>query len=377
MPESEQQTGSNRHRVLFVTFPGYEGGPQAWFAQLERRPEFARAVDVQVWTPGDFYRGMRRKPALLVRCRSEYRQAGRPPVVYVSLDLDLAAQVVLGMRLAGAPCIVVHAHATRFGSQRSLRTRIYRRLVRHLAQRKVAVSPKAARAMFGQDIGPVELLPAFIDFEALWNDSEREPDTGVATEWKASKPGFVFACVGRLAESKNLSLAIDAFARFHAASDGADSCLLLIGSGPLESELRERARRAGLADRIHFTGWVDNPAWFYRHAVDCMLMPSLHEGAPRTVLEAQAFGCSVIVSKAVPEFCLYREDLAARPAALEPQVWADEMGRAAARGSKRVGHSTEIARQHPLFSIDQGMGRLLELLRPRQNKSVLAATTAR
>ena len=364
MPDFPQRVNSARYTVMFVTFPGRQGGPQAWFSQLESHPGFTSTVDARTWKPGDFYRGLCGKFKLLRHCRSNYEKAGRPRIVYVSLDLDFAAQIVLGLRLAGAQDIIVHAHATRFGTGPGVKTVVYKLLVRVLVSRKVAVAENAARAMFGQSLGQVKLLPAFIDFDALRQNAENNlPAESVHSGFECKK-SFVYACIGRLAESKNLELAIEAFARLKKDTQDPDIELLLIGSGPEEQSLKRKCSELEVAENVHVTGWVDNVAWYLRNVVDCVLMPSVHEGAPRSILEAQAFGCSVIVSEAVPEFCLFREDLATRLTKLDAEIWAREMERVARAGKKTVGNSIEIARQHPLFSIDHGIEEFLDLLKP-------------
>jgi glycosyltransferase involved in cell wall biosynthesis len=56
---------------------------------------------------------------------------------------------------------------------------------------------------------------------------------------------------GRLDHLKRLDLAIDAMARVSAGAK-----LKIAGTGPLEGELRKRAQRAGVADRVEFLGFV-------------------------------------------------------------------------------------------------------------------------
>ena len=62
-------------------------------------------------------------------------------------------------------------------------------------------------------------------------------------------------------------------------------------------EVREHARRLGVADRLHYLGYVDRevvPA-LYRGAVG-MVFPSLYEGFGAPPLEAMACGCPVAAS---------------------------------------------------------------------------------
>jgi glycosyltransferase involved in cell wall biosynthesis len=66
---------------------------------------------------------------------------------------------------------------------------------------------------------------------------------------------------------------------------------------PHEKQLRERARRLGIAGDVQFLGWIpdDELEDLYR-AADCFVFPSLHEGFGLPVLEAMARGLPVATS---------------------------------------------------------------------------------
>ena len=258
----------------------------------------------------------------------------------------------------------MHSHVARFMDQEGFKFRMYRKLAAKVADRKVAVSEDSARGMFGCGLESAKLLPAFVDFKALWDASNECPEETVRTLTAKFEKKFAFACIGRMARNKNMDLAIQAFALYRKENRSAESKLLLIGTGPLEESLKRKCAELGIEGDVIFFGWVDNVESYLRYAVDCLLMPSLLEGAPRVAMEAQAFGCSVIVSEAVPEFCLFREDLATRLTKLDAEIWGREMERVARAGKKTVGNSIEIARQHPLFSIDHGIEEFLDLLKP-------------
>ena len=104
---------------------------------------------------------------------------------------------------------------------------------------------------------------------------------------------FNLAAVGRLDPVKALDVAIDALS---AQGMPRDVELYLVGTGPCEGELRARAKAAGLSERVHFLGFRRDAHSFIAHC-DALLMPSLHEGLPYTLLEAMALGTPVIASR--------------------------------------------------------------------------------
>jgi glycosyltransferase involved in cell wall biosynthesis len=70
----------------------------------------------------------------------------------------------------------------------------------------------------------------------------------------------------------------------------------MLGDGPLAHELKQLARDCGIADRIAFPGWADNPR-SYLESAHAVLQSTRWEGNPLAVLEALATGRPVIVSR--------------------------------------------------------------------------------
>jgi len=81
-----------------------------------------------------------------------------------------------------------------------------------------------------------------------------------------------------------------------------DVSLYLLGEGPNKEGLRRYAAERGVADRVHFTGWVDNPLQ-YMQSFDLFVLPSLHEGLGNSLLEALAVGTPIVGSNVggIPE----------------------------------------------------------------------------
>jgi len=69
----------------------------------------------------------------------------------------------------------------------------------------------------------------------------------------------------------------------------------IAGDGPRAGELREMAGRLGVADRVRFTGHVEDvPALLARG--DAFVLPSLSEAFPNAAIEAMAAGLPVVAS---------------------------------------------------------------------------------
>jgi len=101
----------------------------------------------------------------------------------------------------------------------------------------------------------------------------------------------VVGIAGRLEREKNQALAIRALARM----DTTDAVLALAGNGSLAGELRDLAAAEGVADRVRFLGHVEDMPAFYG-ALDAFCLPSLSEGLPLSLLEAQACGIASVAT---------------------------------------------------------------------------------
>jgi glycosyltransferase involved in cell wall biosynthesis len=103
---------------------------------------------------------------------------------------------------------------------------------------------------------------------------------------------FCVLFVGRLVFLKGPQLAVRAFATFAAGHPKAE--LRIVGGGPMRAHLHRLAANLGVADRVHFSGWLDREAVLEEMAAaDVFLFPS-GEGGGMVVLEAMAHGLPVV-----------------------------------------------------------------------------------
>lgn len=80
-----------------------------------------------------------------------------------------------------------------------------------------------------------------------------------------------------------------------AAAQLPDAHLWLVGDGPLRAETETLVQELGLKDKVHFTGFVQNPLDYIAHG-QALLLPSIIEGLPAVILEAMLYKTPVIAS---------------------------------------------------------------------------------
>lgn len=96
--------------------------------------------------------------------------------------------------------------------------------------------------------------------------------------------------VGRLCEIKNLPMLLDAVSRL--LDRGVIAKFVLIGDGPLGRQLRTQVEQLGLSGSVFFTGFRKDTASLYLD-LDIVVLSSLNEGTPLTLIEAMAAGRAV------------------------------------------------------------------------------------
>ncbi len=97
--------------------------------------------------------------------------------------------------------------------------------------------------------------------------------------------------LGRLHPNKGFDVLIEALA------EKPGLWLWIAGSGPQEAALRARAERLGVASRVRFLGWRDDPAPLYA-ACDLFVCSSRIEPLGNIVIEAWAQGRPVVAAAA-------------------------------------------------------------------------------
>lgn len=107
------------------------------------------------------------------------------------------------------------------------------------------------------------------------------------------KDKVVIATVGRLTEQKGQWHLIRAFTEV--VKKVPNAFLVIIGSGGLESYLRQLCQKCKMEEYIYFTGHVANP-FKYLNCSDVFVLPSLYEGFPNALAEAVCMGLPCVAT---------------------------------------------------------------------------------
>jgi glycosyltransferase involved in cell wall biosynthesis len=239
----------------------------------------------------------------------------------------------------------------------SVRGRLYR-WIQYRALRKFdavcAVSAPIANRLraAGVPSGKIHLLPnVFAPNRAIYprEDSRRRLD---------APDGPLVGWVGRLSREKGADIALEAFARLARP----DVRLVVIGAGPDEDSLRQRAIRLGIAHRVMWRGAMADAGLLFA-GFDVFLLSSRTEGTPVSLLEAMAAGVPIVATRVggVPDvvdaacaLLVASEDVEGMTSALalvldEPQLAWKRAERARARLTAEASTDSWLSRYESIY----------------------------
>lgn len=226
------------------------------------------------------------------------RDDGCPCVLRIGSDALSAIDLWVAKR-AGARRLALRSSnaSDGKGSLGMFLQKAFRRLLTSVADVKIAPSDLAAAYTFGPKAvsnGEVHYLCNALDLNAYTFSPESR--SAIRSELRIEPDALVVGHVGRFAQQKNHGFLIEVFAELLKVRP--DARLVLVGQGELEGEVRAKAKAFGLLDGIVFAGVrPDVPALL--SAFDVLALPSLYEGMPNVVIEAQAAGLACAVSNTV------------------------------------------------------------------------------
>lgn len=226
--------------------------------------------------------------------------------------------------------IIFHSHNTSPSVQTKLLFlhRLNRRYIKEKADVLVACSEKAAEWMFGENNNAIIIYNG-IDigkyrFDEILRKTKRQ-EMGIVDR-------FVIGHVGRFTKAKNHAFLIDIF--FKIKKQREDAMLMLVGEGPLENTIKERAISLGISDSVVFMGFCENVNELMQ-AMDIFVLPSIHEGFPIVCLEAQAAGLRCVISDTITREIVASDNCTAINLRDSEEEWVNAI--CCGSGERRVG----------------------------------------
>lgn len=219
----------------------------------------------------------------------------------IHIHSDVANKLLvfgIAAKVCGIKKIILHSHAAGVdGNYRKMKWIIHHicnRFLKYVGTELVACSDLAAKWMFPNvNQESIKIINNGIELEKFRFDEQirKKIRKEMGLENK-----YIVGHVGRFAYQKNHKYLIRIF--YEVVKKNKNAILLLIGEGPLESEIRNYVDDLNINENVIFYGTSNRVNDLFQ-AMDIFVLPSHFEGLPVVGVEAQASGLPVLLSNQI------------------------------------------------------------------------------
>lgn len=226
-----------------------------------------------------------------------------PEYKIVHVHQDCLSSVALQCaKKSNVPVRIAHSHnSSQDKNIKYLIKLFYRNSIPKYATGLLACGKAAGDWMFcGAEY---KVLPNAIDLNKY--EYQKNVEQKVRSELRLENK-FVLGHVGRFHKVKNHDFLIDIFAKCY--EKNKDARLLLVGDGIEREHIIDKVKQLGLQEVVQLLGVRDDVNQLLQ-AMDVFVFPSLYEGLPVTLVEAQATGLPCVISDTISDECILEKSL--------------------------------------------------------------------
>lgn len=216
------------------------------------------------------------------------------------------------------PIRIAHSHSSKLDRDLKYPIKYYAlKSMRSVANLNCACGKLAGEFMF--NTSEYRIIRNAIDLEKFAYSEDKRLNTrkqlGISNE-------FVIGHVGRFCYIKNQLFLLDVFKEV--LKYRTESRLILIGKGPDEQKIIDKALELGIRDKVQLLIDRKDVDLLYQ-AMDVFVMPSLFEGLPVVGVEAQANGLPCVISDSVSSEIYLSSSIKQIPLSCGAEKWAEEI----------------------------------------------------
>lgn len=243
-----------------------------------------------------------------------------PEYKVVHVHQDCLSSVILKVAARhNVPVRIAHSHNA--NQDRNLKYPIklwYRRSIPQYATNLFACGKDAGDWMFSG--APYQIVNNAIDATAYTYDPEKRTELRQKLD---PRDELTIGHVGRFNPQKNHPFLLDIFASLLEKEPNA--VLLLVGGGEDMPKMQAKAQALDIAKHVRFLG-VRSDVADLMQAMDVFVFPSLYEGLPVTMVEAQSAGLPCLISDKIPPECIITKGLVdILPLSAGTETWSEKL----------------------------------------------------
>lgn len=245
-------------------------------------------------------------------------------IVHAHNDIQMGIVLFIAL-LSGVKLRIAHAHSTKWDTDDKKNNSLFykglRLALNVFSNKKVACGVDAAKFMFSKKfLGDIFFLNNGIEIEKFSNINP-EIIQGIKNEFNISSE-LVIGHIGRFDLAKNQSFLIE-IARI-LRNKNFEFKMLLVGEGALREELEEKVTILNLNKFVFFLR-VREDINVLMNTFDLFVFPSVFEGLPVTLIEAQAAGTKILMSDNITDEAIIYKDLVIKLYLDNIEAWVEKI----------------------------------------------------
>lgn len=256
-------------------------------------------------------------------------------VVVRHSDSSFSVMDLLAAKMGGATRLIYQSHSS---STKHVKIhKFFRKFMGSIPTDRFACSDNAGKWMYGNL--DYKVVKNAIDIDKyIYNEETRKR---VREKWNMNDK-VVYSHVGIYMPAKNHKFLIETFS--YIVKKQPNAMLVLIGEGELRAEMEAQILELGIGDNVILTG-VRRDVEDLLQMTDVFMFPSIYEGLPLSLIEAQSAGLRCLISDVITREVVVTDLVTQLPLSLGAEEWADkaiELSKEAAAWPRR-NTRTEVA----------------------------------
>lgn len=235
------------------------------------------------------------------------------PVVIRHTSNALISPQLLTAKLAGAKTIC-HSHTET--DDKKFVHKVGRLFMKAATTERFACSENAGKWMFGNN--NYSIVHNAIDIDKFSYTKDKSEQIRREFQLKDAK---VYGNIANLAACKNHLFLIKVFKEIAKLDDSAR--FFCVGEGDMRAQIEEEIEKLHMQDKVILTG-IRTDVEKFMSCLDVLIFPSIYEGLPLTLVEAQAAGLPVLMSDTITSNVIVSKGLVyAKSIEADPAQWAE------------------------------------------------------
>lgn len=240
-------------------------------------------------------------------------------IIHIHMDC-MNGVVARAAKKSGKDIVTIsHCHST--DNSGNIIIKLYKNLLKKLIKNncdyRFACSQKSAQWLYNKEKRKISVVSNGIDLKKFeFNNKYRDE---IRKKHNINNNTKILGHVGRFEVVKNHRYIIEIFKEYQ--KENKNSKLMLVGTGTLFDEIKALVNDEKLSDKVIFVG---NTLEVYKYysAMDIFIFPSIYEGLPLTLVEAQSNGLPMVISDHITEEITLSANILKKNIGDNPKTWS-------------------------------------------------------